>query len=136
MAATAATSAIARAKAGVERGTHVGDKGGELEDWVGVRDRVIAKAASRMGAGHSWRTTSGSSISRRLCEPRVTSTPSETRNRTSWRNYCRAFGEYEGYRLFHEHRFRGAIHISDNGCGMTSWLIIAGPHRGEIWFRD
>jgi len=51
-------------------------------------------------------------------------------------DYCRVFGEFDGNRLFDEHRFRGAIHISDNGCGMTSWLVVVGPHRGEIWFRD
>lgn len=51
-------------------------------------------------------------------------------------DYCAAFGEDAGYRLFHEQRFRGTIHISDNGCGMTSWLVLVGPHRGEIWFRD
>lgn len=47
-----------------------------------------------------------------------------------------AFGDDDGYRLFHEQRLSGAIHISDNGCGMTSWLVMAGPHRGAIWFRD
>ena len=51
-------------------------------------------------------------------------------------DYRRVFGEVEGTRLFAEGRFRGAIQISDNGCGMTSWLVLEGPHRGEIWFRD
>ena len=51
-------------------------------------------------------------------------------------DYLKAFGEYNGYQLFHEQRLCGSIHISDYGCGMTSWLIMVGPHRGEIWFRD
>jgi hypothetical protein len=51
-------------------------------------------------------------------------------------DYLRAFGDDEGFRLFHEQRLCGSIHISDNGCGMTSWLVMTGPHRGEIWFRD
>jgi hypothetical protein len=50
--------------------------------------------------------------------------------------YRKAFGEHAGYELFHVQRFRGTIQISDNGCGMTSWLVLVGPHRGEIWFRD
>jgi len=50
--------------------------------------------------------------------------------------YCKAFGDLEGNRLFYEQRFRGAIQISDDGCSMTNWLVIVGPHRGGIWFRD
>ena len=50
--------------------------------------------------------------------------------------YRKAFGEDAGYRRFGEDRFRGAIQISDNGCGMTSWLVLVGPHRGELRFRD
>jgi hypothetical protein len=33
-------------------------------------------------------------------------------------------------------RGRGAVEISDSGCGMRTWLIIVGPHRGELRFRD
>lgn len=51
-------------------------------------------------------------------------------------DYLEAFGENDGYRLFNEQRYCGTIHISDNGCGMTSWLVMVGPHRGEIWFSD
>jgi hypothetical protein len=49
--------------------------------------------------------------------------------------YRRAFG-HGGDLRFHEERFRGAIHVGDDGCGATSWLAVVGPHRGEIWFRD
>lgn len=51
-------------------------------------------------------------------------------------DYLEAFGEFEGYRLFSEQRLCGSVFICNNGCGMTSWLVMAGPHRGEIWFRD
>lgn len=51
-------------------------------------------------------------------------------------DYMKAFGEHDGYSLFCEQRFCGTIHISDNGCAMTSWLVTAGPHHGEIWFSD
>lgn len=51
-------------------------------------------------------------------------------------DYLKAFGEYDGYQLFHEQRMCGSIYISDNGCGMTSWLVMVGPLRGEICFRD
>lgn len=51
-------------------------------------------------------------------------------------DYLTAFGEIDGDRLFHEQRLCGAIHISDYGCSMTGWLVMVGPHRGEIWFRD
>lgn len=51
-------------------------------------------------------------------------------------DYLTAFGEHDGYRLFHEQRYCGTIHISDYGCGMTSWLVMVGPRRGEIWFSD
>ena len=30
----------------------------------------------------------------------------------------------------------GAIRISENGCGLTGWLIVVGPHRGELRDRD
>ena len=29
-----------------------------------------------------------------------------------------------------------AIPLADQGCGMTSMLVITGPHRGEVWFDD
>jgi hypothetical protein len=51
-------------------------------------------------------------------------------------DYVRAFGEDDGYRQFCEQRLCGTVHISDNGCGMTSWLVMVGLHRGEIWFND
>jgi hypothetical protein len=52
------------------------------------------------------------------------------------RDFKVAFGAYRGEELWHLHRERGAILISDNGCGMTSYLILVGPHRGELRFRD
>jgi len=51
-------------------------------------------------------------------------------------DYVKAFGEDDGYRLFCEQRLCGTVQISDSGCGMTSWLVMVGPHRGEIWFSD
>ena len=51
-------------------------------------------------------------------------------------DYRQAFGELAGEEAFHLQRGRGALHISDNGCGMTSWLIVIGPHRGELRDRD
>jgi hypothetical protein len=51
-------------------------------------------------------------------------------------DYRQAFGggvEDEAWEL---ERGRGAIPISDHGCGMSSWLIAVGPHRGELRFRD
>lgn len=50
-------------------------------------------------------------------------------------DYRKAFGE-AGEELWHEERMRGAILISDNGCGMTGWLIAVGPHRGEVRDRN
>lgn len=50
-------------------------------------------------------------------------------------DYRKVFDDAEG-RIWHEQRDRGAILISDNGCGMTSWLIIVGPHRGELRDRN
>lgn len=52
------------------------------------------------------------------------------------RDFRAAFGSLRGEELWHLHRERGAIFISDNGCGMTSYLIAVGPHRGELRFRD
>jgi hypothetical protein len=50
-------------------------------------------------------------------------------------DYLKAFGD-AGEAIWHADRERGAIHISDNGCGMTGWLIVVGPHRGELRDRD
>ncbi|MFE7045881.1 SMI1/KNR4 family protein [Streptomyces atratus] len=50
-------------------------------------------------------------------------------------DYRVVFGD-AGDEVWHEERVRGAIHISDNGCGMTSWLIVVGPRRGELRDRD
>ncbi|MFF8911102.1 SMI1/KNR4 family protein [Streptomyces olivaceoviridis] len=50
-------------------------------------------------------------------------------------DYRKVFDDAED-RVWHEERNRGAILISDNGCGMTSWLIIVGPHRGELRDRN
>ncbi|MGW0886321.1 hypothetical protein [Streptomyces sp. NPDC002671] len=49
--------------------------------------------------------------------------------------YRKVFGD-AGDEVWHLECRRGAIHISDNGCGMTSWLIVVGPHRGELRDRD
>lgn len=50
-------------------------------------------------------------------------------------DYRKVFGD-AGDELWHLERGRGAIHISDNGCGTTGWLIVVGPHRGELRDRD
>ncbi|MFE5406952.1 SMI1/KNR4 family protein [Streptomyces sp. NPDC056580] len=50
-------------------------------------------------------------------------------------DYRKVFGD-AGDEVWHLERDRGAIHISDNGCGMTGWLIVVGPHRGELRDRD
>lgn len=50
-------------------------------------------------------------------------------------DYREAFGD-AGDEVWHLERGRGAILISDNGCGMTGWLIVVGPHRGELRDRD
>ncbi|WP_162625201.1 SMI1/KNR4 family protein [Streptomyces cadmiisoli] len=49
--------------------------------------------------------------------------------------YYEVFGE-AGESVWYEERVRGAIHVSDNGCGMTGWLIVVGPHSGELRNRD
>jgi|SRR5260370_30145514 len=51
-------------------------------------------------------------------------------------DYREAFGGGVGDEAWELERTRGAIPISDHGCGMTSWLITVGPHRGELRFRD
>jgi hypothetical protein len=50
-------------------------------------------------------------------------------------DYRNVFGG-AGDEAWYLERGRGAILISDNGCGMTGWLIIVGPHRGELRDRD
>ncbi|MFB8167931.1 SMI1/KNR4 family protein [Kitasatospora purpeofusca] len=50
-------------------------------------------------------------------------------------DYREAFGD-AGDELWHLERGRGAIHISDDGCGMTTWLVMVDPHRGELRHRD
>lgn len=50
--------------------------------------------------------------------------------------YRRAFGGRAGEEAWYRQRERGAVRISSNGCGMTSWLIAVGPHRGELRHRD
>ncbi|MEU9130767.1 hypothetical protein AB0D08_22170 [Kitasatospora sp. NPDC048540] len=50
-------------------------------------------------------------------------------------DYRTVFGD-AGDEAWYLERGRGAILISDNGCGMTGWLIIVGPHRGELRDRD
>lgn len=46
--------------------------------------------------------------------------------------YVRAFGESAGWSALYGDQERGAIRLSDNGCAMTGWLIVVGPHRGEV----
>ncbi|WP_033821050.1 SMI1/KNR4 family protein, partial [Kitasatospora sp. MBT63] len=41
-------------------------------------------------------------------------------------DYQEAFGD-AGEEAWHLERDRGAVLISDHGCGMTGWLIIVGP---------
>ena len=50
-------------------------------------------------------------------------------------DYLSVFGDV-GEGLWRWRRGCGAIHISDDGCGMTNWLIVVGPHRGELRDRD
>ncbi|MFD0408943.1 hypothetical protein [Kitasatospora sp. NPDC127116] len=50
-------------------------------------------------------------------------------------DYREVFGD-AGDEIWHVERGRGAIHISDNGCGMTGWLVVVGPRRGELRDRD
>ena len=51
-------------------------------------------------------------------------------------DYLQAFGAEAGDELWRAQRNRGAIYISDNGGGITGWLIVAGPRRGEVRDRD
>lgn len=50
-------------------------------------------------------------------------------------DYRKVFGD-AGDELWHVERGRGAIRIGDNGCGITAWLVVVGPHRGELRHRD
>jgi hypothetical protein len=50
-------------------------------------------------------------------------------------DYLKVFGR-AGEHVWARERERGAVQISDNGCGMTGWLILVGPHRGELRDRD
>ncbi|MQY14465.1 hypothetical protein SRB5_46320 [Streptomyces sp. RB5] len=50
-------------------------------------------------------------------------------------DYYTAFGA-DAERRWAEDRDRGSIVISDSGCGMTSYLIVVGPCRGELRDRD
>ncbi|MER8062588.1 MULTISPECIES: SMI1/KNR4 family protein [unclassified Streptomyces] len=50
-------------------------------------------------------------------------------------DYRKVFGD-AGDEVWFLERGRGAIPISDNGCGMTGWLIVVGPHRGQLRDRD
>jgi hypothetical protein len=100
--------------------------------WVWEGDTVLATDASgSFLENHEWLDHQVATLRAADHEPTVRDAVTDHLD-----DYCEAFGEDAGYRLFHEQRFRGAIHISDNGCGMTSWLVLVGPHRGEIWFRD
>ena len=46
-------------------------------------------------------------------------------------DYLEVFGE-AGMEAFILERVRGAILICENGCGITSWLVIVGPHSGQL----
>ncbi|MFD8396322.1 SMI1/KNR4 family protein [Streptomyces sp. NPDC059680] len=50
-------------------------------------------------------------------------------------DYRKVFGD-AGDDVWFLERGRGAIPISDNGCGMSGWLVIVGPHGGELRDRD
>ncbi|MEU4588135.1 hypothetical protein AB0F92_39830 [Kitasatospora aureofaciens] len=50
-------------------------------------------------------------------------------------DYRKAFGD-AGDEVWHLERGQGAVLISDNGCGLTGWLIVVGLHRGEVRDRD
>jgi hypothetical protein len=51
-------------------------------------------------------------------------------------DYKKAFGDHAGAEAFFVQSARGMIYLSDNGCGTTSWLVITGPHHGEIRNRE
>jgi hypothetical protein len=35
--------------------------------------------------------------------------------------------------LWGDHRTRGAVCLCHEGCAYRDWLVITGPHRGQIW---
>ncbi|MFJ9694559.1 SMI1/KNR4 family protein [Kitasatospora sp. NPDC101183] len=51
-------------------------------------------------------------------------------------DYREVFGADSGDEVWHRQRTRGAVLIGDSGCAMTTWLVLVGPHRGELRFRD
>lgn len=51
-------------------------------------------------------------------------------------DYQALLGEDAGMLAWCGQRVRGALEISDNGCGAASWLVVVGPHRGEMRDRD
>ena len=51
-------------------------------------------------------------------------------------DYKKAFGPDAGAEAFQVQSARGMIYLSDNGCGTTSWLVLTGPHRGEVRDRE
>jgi hypothetical protein len=51
-------------------------------------------------------------------------------------DYEAAFGDEAGGEAWFNQRGRGAIPVSDNGCGTTTWLIVTGPRSGELRYRD
>jgi hypothetical protein len=53
-----------------------------------------------------------------------------------YQDYRRAFGGDRGEEAWHVERGRGAILISDDGCGTSNWLIAVGPCRGELRYRE
>ncbi|MEU8936145.1 SMI1/KNR4 family protein [Streptomyces sp. NPDC048409] len=49
--------------------------------------------------------------------------------------YQQAWKQWDAeYEVFQERKTSGAVFIQDNGCGFSTLLVVAGPHRGTIWF--
>jgi hypothetical protein len=49
--------------------------------------------------------------------------------------YQQAWEQWDAeYEVFQERKTSGAVFIQDNGCGFSTLLVVAGPHRGTIWF--
>ncbi len=38
------------------------------------------------------------------------------------------------YEVFQERKTSGAVFIQDNGCGISTLLVVSGPYRGSLWF--
>ncbi|MFJ7064849.1 SMI1/KNR4 family protein [Streptomyces sp. NPDC101115] len=36
--------------------------------------------------------------------------------------------------VLQERKTAGAVFLEDNGCGFSTWLVVTGPHHGELWF--